>query len=556
MPYTDVKLILKNNSGDFREEILSLTGENTLVVFDGVTKNPSLVEVSTLGGTWGSITGTLSDQTDLQGELDDKFNLDQTTPQHIENGIPIFDDGIQIGDESNFATLVAINHDNISGKLWFYPNNLELSASPIHSFFQEIDGTVHFQMGHVDDATLAAVTDFMYDAAAPALSLLKITTPIGTSFSTPLYDTSEFLSVDLNTRELYDSAGTLMASWADLHFSFETGAARFISQIIGNDIQIGLDNDGNDEWFAFGGFGGSSIPYIKLGIIIDGVNSQNIIGASSIDSNIRILYATDGISPSIDWSDDAAIKFPGILTDAGDIIYGGADGIATRLGIGSANTVLHGGASAPVYSAVVEDDISLSNNTTNNATTSKHGFLSILPDDPLQYLNGQGNFAIPSGIANSYKTQSFITQTSVNVVHNFGTYPIVQVLDDTDSVIIPQSIVNNTVNDFTVTFSIATTGNIIASVGSPQPMQFISVNDDYDILISDRIIKVAAANKLMTLPTAVGNTGREFIINNTSSGDVSVNVTGSELINDELLQVVPTHSSMTVYSDGSGYWII
>ena len=33
------------------------------------------------GGTWGSITGTLSNQTDLQSALDAKLNIDQTTPQ-------------------------------------------------------------------------------------------------------------------------------------------------------------------------------------------------------------------------------------------------------------------------------------------------------------------------------------------------------------------------------------------------------------------------------------------------------------------------------------------
>jgi len=38
---------------------------------------------------WGSIIGTLSDQTDLQTALDGKLNLDQTTPQTITNGIPL-----------------------------------------------------------------------------------------------------------------------------------------------------------------------------------------------------------------------------------------------------------------------------------------------------------------------------------------------------------------------------------------------------------------------------------------------------------------------------------
>ncbi|RLC36507.1 hypothetical protein DRH27_05130, partial [Candidatus Falkowbacteria bacterium] len=45
--------------------------------------------VGTGGGVWGSITGNLSDQTDLQAELDALLKLDQTSPQTITNGIPL-----------------------------------------------------------------------------------------------------------------------------------------------------------------------------------------------------------------------------------------------------------------------------------------------------------------------------------------------------------------------------------------------------------------------------------------------------------------------------------
>jgi len=244
------------------------------------------------------------------------------------------------------------------------------------------------------------------------------------------------------------------------------------------------------------------------------------------------------------------------MTNAGDIIYGGAGGTPTRLGIGGANTVLHGGAPAPSYSAVVEDDISLSNVSTNNATIARHGFLPILSNNASQYLNGQGNFAIPSGTAASYTTQTFTNQTSVNVIHNFGTYPVVAVLDSNGVTMIPMGITNNTLNDFTVTFSVSTSGTIIASVGSPQPQQVIVVNSDYTILITDRIIKETAAAKTITLPTAVGNTGREFVINNASSGNITVDTTCSQTKGGSLTQTLPSQSSMTVYSDGANYQII
>ena len=250
------------------------------------------------------------------------------------------------------------------------------------------------------------------------------------------------------------------------------------------------------------------------------------------------------------------------LTNSGDIIYGGALGFPTRLGIGGANTVLHGGASSPSWSGVVEADIILSNNSTNNATTLRHGFLPLLSGNATQYLDGNGNFSTPSGSGsgsgstiNSFKITPFTSLLTVNVVHSFGTFPVVQVVDSTGAVIIPLSIVNNSVNDFTVSFTSATTGNIMATVGSP-PLSLIIINSNYTVLITDRIIKQTSSGKIITLLTAVGNIAREYIINNSSHGSCIVNCFGSELINDEFSQILPAHSSMTVYSDGLNWNII
>ena len=61
---------------------------------------------------------------------------------------------------------------------------------------------------------------------------------------------------------------------------------------------------------------------------------------------------------------------------------------------------------------------------------------------------------------------TFNNQLSVNVVHNFGFYPVVQVLNSSNEVFIPLSIVDNSINDFTVTFASPTSGTIL-SIDSP-----------------------------------------------------------------------------------------
>ena len=58
----------------------------------------------------------------------------------------------------------------------------------------------------------------------------------------------------------------------------------------------------------------------------------------------------------------------------GDMYYRSTMAALTRLAVGGSNTVIHGG-TTPAYSAVVEADITLADNTTNDATTTKHGLL-------------------------------------------------------------------------------------------------------------------------------------------------------------------------------------
>ena len=225
---------------------------------------------------------------------------------------------------------------------------------------------------------------------------------------------------------------------------------------------------------------------------------------------------------------------------------------------GTSTTVLHGNASgATTWSAVVETDITLAANTTNNVTTVKHGFTPQLSGNALQFLNGLGNYAIPvSGVANSYTAVAFTGQTSVNVVHNFGAYPIVQVIDSTGAALVPLSIVNNTINDFTVTMVSATTGNIIASVGSPQPANITTTAISYAIAYGNNIVAASAGGITITLPTAVGHSGAEFTIDNASPSEITVNTTSSQLIQGQLTQTLPSNSAMTVYSNNAGWRII
>lgn len=239
----------------------------------------------------------------------------------------------------------------------------------------------------------------------------------------------------------------------------------------------------------------------------------------------------------------------GILSDQTDLQTALNAKEDTITGAG-ANTVWHGN---KVFSAVVEADITLSDNTTNDVSTSKHGLMSKLPGTTTIFYRGDGTFAAPAGatVPNAYIIQAF-ANTTYNLVHNLGSYPVVQVLDSTGAMVIPLSIVHNTANDLTVTFTTTGTYTIIATLGSPQLQNFTSTAIDYTALVTDRIIEVTGASKTVTLPTAnVTNVGYEYKIDNSSSGAIFVVGEGGETIQGEATQTLPPNSCMSVYANGT-----
>ena len=222
---------------------------------------------------------------------------------------------------------------------------------------------------------------------------------------------------------------------------------------------------------------------------------------------------------------------------------------------GTTTTVLHGNASGvPTFGSIVEADMSLSNNATNDATTLRHGFLPILSGNTSQYLRADGAYATPSGVTSSYTSQTFTSKTTVVVTHGFGAYPVVQIINNSGAVIIPLSIVNNSTSQFTVTFSVSTSGTIIASVGSPQPASIVSVSGNYTTLTTDQTIKVTAQAVTITVMTAIGNGGKIQNIKNYSTGNILVNTTLSQTIDRQLLWTLPALSNMAIQSDGAN-WI-
>ena len=160
--------------------------------------------------------------------------------------------------------------------------------------------------------------------------------------------------------------------------------------------------------------------------------------------------------------------------------------------------------------------------------------------------------------------QDFTSQTSVLVTHNFGNFPVVQVLGSSDEVLIPLTIIHASVNAFTVTFTSSTTGKIIATYGNPASVfnSVTSVSDTYTVLASDDTVKCTGSLSFtVNLPAASGIEGQKYNIKHVGSGTITVDPNSSELIDGVTSIVINSGTlgafpSMSIQSDNSGWMIL
>jgi hypothetical protein len=341
-----------------------------------------------------------------------------------------------------------------------------------------------------------------------------------------------------------------------LAHNFWNSAKTFLTTVIGTATQVRIislpDDDGIIALTK-------NIPDITDKLNLDQTSSQTITNGQPIQSTLTAseLVATDANKKL---QSLAVATYPN-LTEL-SYLKGVSSALQTQIGNkegtitgGGANQVWHGN---KAFSQVVEADILLTANSTNDVSLTKHGFMPQLPGGTTTFYRADGVFAAPASVIvpNGYLQEAFAytADTAHNIVHNFGTYPTWSAYNSSGEGIIPQTIKNIDNNTIAFTFDDSATYTIILSVGSPQLQNYTSTAIDYLATITDRIVAVTASGKTVTLPTAaLSKVGYEFKIDNTSNGNITVVGQGGELIQGELSQSIPPNSCMTIYSNGIGW---
>lgn len=153
------------------------------------------------------------------------------------------------------------------------------------------------------------------------------------------------------------------------------------------------------------------------GVLLKGVAASrpaaNAVAKGTIYSatDTGAITQSDGVST---WSTYATISsgLADPMTTRGDIIVRNASNVTARLARGSADTYLGSDGTDVAFSAVTDAKLSTSDITTNNASTSKHGFAPKYPNDATKYLDGTGAYTVPAGSGGGIIQASRVTLTS------------------------------------------------------------------------------------------------------------------------------------------------
>jgi hypothetical protein len=152
-------------------------------------------------------------------------------------------------------------------------------------------------------------------------------------------------------------------------------------------------------------------------------------------------------------------------------------------------------------------DLSLTDVTTNNVSTSKHGLAPKAPNDATKYLDGTGAYSVPAAFANLAKaTQTgtnytyLSTDTNKYVMRSNTGAAMIDTLPGTGTAVLPDKTYLTVYNNDTQLLTLKTASGATLDgssgyfyLGSKQSMTIVSDGSNYFTLIKPKYAKLGAA---------------------------------------------------------------
>jgi hypothetical protein len=321
------------------------------------------------GGMWGSITGTLSDQTDLQTALDGKVNDtgDTMTGDLLIDGREIEakafihnDSGISFREQNANGSFVWIKGDIGTGDISGYLRS-QLQAFVSTS---ELISNGTFETGDFTGWT---------QTGSPTVTNID-----------PWKGTYSAKCTDADT--IKQTITVVNGSYYLLEFAVksETGFHGIVSITNGDQAAYDPGNQFADKWIR----GAALIKATSTSLILEfkAAGGTNFVYFDNVTLKLVSNFSLEGMDSSGQWNVVSSSASP-LLVDGVDVL----DELATN-----ASSIAAHIANTSNPHSTSDANLSTSDITTNNASTSKHGFLKKLSNVATEFMNGAGNWATPN----------------------------------------------------------------------------------------------------------------------------------------------------------------
>lgn len=104
------------------------------------------------------------------------------------------------------------------------------------------------------------------------------------------------------------------------------------------------------------------------------------------------------------------------------------------------------------------------------------------------------------------------------------------------------------------TFTFPDASGVLALIGDPVTLPYVAKSGTYTLQASDAIMEATSGTFTTTLPTAVGVTGRLYVVKNSGAGVVTVDTTSGQTIDGAASASVAAGAVLRVASNGAN-WI-
>lgn len=89
-----------------------------------------------------------------------------------------------------------------------------------------------------------------------------------------------------------------------------------------------------------------------------------------------------------------------------------------------------------------------------------------------------------------------------------------------------------------------------------QSNAYQSITGNTTLTTANYITNVTSGNSTITLPTAVGNSGVQFVIKNSGSGTVTVNTTSAQTIDGNSTYIINVQYADVIVASNGTNWVV